>query len=108
MNNSCGIEPEVLFANEQVEFCGQPIGIVVAKSEVDARLGAKLVKIKYTNIKKPILTIEQALEEKSFHKHPFVADHSKGDAETAIKNSIHQINGEYRMNATQFNFFLEV
>lgn len=108
MNNILSVTPEPLFAENLIEFCGQPIGIVVAKTEAEAQAAANNVNIKYTNIKKPIITIDEAIEAKSFNFHPLVSDHTKGDAEEAIKNSKNQISGEFRVDSSQYNFFLEV
>lgn len=108
MNNFLTVQPEVLFADKEVEFFDQPIGLVVAKTEAEARAAAKIVKVNYLNVKKPILTIEEAIEAKSIHSHPWVKDMTKGDAAEAISKSKHQIKGEFRIDSTQFNFYLEV
>jgi xanthine dehydrogenase/oxidase len=108
MNNFLSVQPELLFAEGKVEFHSQPIGLVVAQTEAEAAAAARMVKIEYTDVRKPILTIDDALEAKSFLSHPLLSDKTKGDAETAIKNSKHQIAGEYHLNSTQYNFFLEV
>lgn len=108
MNNAFSAAPEVLFAENLVEYYGQPIGLVVAKSQDDARSATKLVKVTYSNVKKPILTIEDALAAKSFHNYPYEKDLNKGDATSAIENSKHKITGEFNIASTQFNFYLEV
>lgn len=108
MNNILSFVPETLLANGFVEYYGQPIGVLVAKTEAEAQAAAKMVRVKYTDVKKPILKIEEAIEAKSFHQHPHISDRKKGDAETAIQNSKHRVKGEYRVDSSQYNFFLEV
>uniref|UniRef100_A0A914VPR6 Aldehyde oxidase/xanthine dehydrogenase a/b hammerhead domain-containing protein n=1 Tax=Plectus sambesii TaxID=2011161 RepID=A0A914VPR6_9BILA len=56
-----------VFAIEQVTFYGQPIGAVIAKDAETARRAANKVKVTYEDLK-PLVTIEQAFEAKSFHK----------------------------------------
>lgn len=43
-----------------MKYYSQPIGIIVAESEILAQKAAKLVKVTYTNVRKPILTIKEA------------------------------------------------
>ncbi|XP_018394484.1 PREDICTED: xanthine dehydrogenase/oxidase-like [Cyphomyrmex costatus] len=56
-------EDELLFAEEDVLYAGQPIGVIVAEMHNLANEAAKLVQIKYTESPKtkPIITIEDAI-----------------------------------------------
>jgi len=56
-----------LFASSSVNYNGQPVGLIVATDENVARVGAKLVKITYTNSVTPVATIQQAIQAQSFH-----------------------------------------
>lgn len=107
-NNPLSVGAEQLFADGVVEYYGQPIGLIVARTELEAREATKLVKVTYSDVKKPILTIDDAINENAFASHPYLADLTKGDAKTAIENSKHQIDGEFRLDSSQFNFYLEV
>lgn len=71
-----GVEP--LFADKEVLYCGQPVGLVVADSHETAKKAARLVKVKYSDVKKPILDIFEAMKENSFHAKPSCGDLVRG------------------------------
>ena len=50
-----------MFAEREIVFAGQAIGLIVAEDRLTALRAAALVKVNYRNIQKPILTIDQAL-----------------------------------------------
>lgn len=54
---------EVLLCEKEVQFYGQPAGIIVADKEKTANKAAMLVKVKYSSEskKKPLLTIEDVM-----------------------------------------------
>lgn len=56
-------EDEILFAEKDVLYAGQPVGVIVADTHNLANEAAKLVKIKYSESlkRKPIITVEDAL-----------------------------------------------
>lgn len=56
---------EQLFRTQEVTSTGQPLGIVVAETLEAAEKAARLVKVKYEDLK-PIITVEDAIEAKSF------------------------------------------
>lgn len=60
------INDEILFAEKDVIYAGQPVGVIVAETHNLANEAAKLVEIKYSETlkKKPVITIEDALESK--------------------------------------------
>ena len=65
--------------------------------------------MKYTNIQKPVLDIEEAIELGSFHRDtpPGIELETKmGDAETVYSSSQHQITGDVRLGS-QYHFFME-
>jgi xanthine dehydrogenase/oxidase len=96
---------EELFAEDFVSFTGQPIGLVVAETFREANYAASLVKVTYKDIKKPILTIDEALEANSFHAKIY-ADLVVGNVDEAIQNSANKLSGDLR-SAGQYHFYLE-
>ena len=55
-----------IFSKEKVEFFGQPLFAVAAKSTELARKAVLKAKVKYKNLK-PIVTIEDALKKITFY-----------------------------------------
>ncbi|CAG0880344.1 unnamed protein product [Cyprideis torosa] len=53
---------EEVLCSKNVLFAGQPVALVLAKSRDLAIKAAKLVKVKYSNVQKPILSIRDALD----------------------------------------------
>lgn len=99
---------EPVFAEEEVNFIGQPIALIVAKTADIARKAAKLVKVKYEELPS-ILSIKQAIEENSFF--PYNHTMISGDPDSyfnGTKNdtNIHIIEGEMSING-QSHFYLE-
>ncbi|KAB7507056.1 hypothetical protein Anas_02025, partial [Armadillidium nasatum] len=61
----------LVFADEELKYHGQAIGVVVAETRELAKAAAKLVEVSYEEGGKPILTIKQAMEtEDKYHKAP--------------------------------------
>ncbi|KAL6240662.1 hypothetical protein RBB50_012372 [Rhinocladiella similis] len=60
---------EPLFADGVVQSHGQVIGLVYAATALQAQKAARLVKVVYEELP-PILTIDEAIEAKSFFDHP--------------------------------------
>jgi len=56
-------QPEYVFCEGHVEYAGQAIGFVVAENPGLARQAAAAVKVTYKNLKKPVLTIKEALKD---------------------------------------------
>jgi len=57
------IVDELLFAEKDVLYAGQPVGVIAAETHNLANEAAKLVEIKYTDTlkRKPVISIEDAL-----------------------------------------------
>lgn len=55
-------EEEEIFCSGRVAFAGQIIGLVIARTQMEAIRAAKLVQVTYKDLQKPILTIKEALE----------------------------------------------
>jgi xanthine dehydrogenase/oxidase len=66
--NSWGsvVKDEPWFATDRVLSHGQPIGLVYAETALKAQDAARAVKVEYEDLK-PILTIDDAIEAKSFY-----------------------------------------
>ncbi|XP_053383995.1 uncharacterized protein LOC123535767 isoform X2 [Mercenaria mercenaria] len=97
--------PEEVLCSGQVMYAGQAVAIVVADNEDTAFTAAKAVKVTYTDVKPPVLTIEEAVKAKMIF--PDVAkDIVVGDAEGAIGKSAHVISGSIKCG-TQYHFSME-
>lgn len=96
---------EILFAEDYINYTGEPIGMVVAETYYQAVQAAKAVKITYKERKKPILSMKQAIEVGSFNSER-PGDIVKGDAVAAINNAAHVITGEDEIGA-QFHIYME-
>ncbi len=103
--NNVGVveKGEPVFPEEEVEFFGQPVCAVIAKDYFTARKCAKLVKIKYIE-KKPILTIEEAIEKNSFFKPQL--NINRGNVKKGFKESQFVIEGKLE-TPIQEHFYLE-
>lgn len=106
-----GAYPDPIFVEGRVKYAGQPIGLMVAKDRDTAYRAAKLVIVEYEDVKKPILTIKEALKAGRHHmamniflgkSEPFTF----GDAEEAMKTAKHTLTGEMSQG-TQFHFNME-
>nr|QEO19121.1 rosy [Rhagovelia antilleana] len=104
--NRCGpIEhDEEIFASEKVMCQGQVIGAIIAKDQQTAQRANKLVKITYEDLKPLIITIEDAIREKSFLDE--IRTIKNGDCESAFKTVDHILEGEVRVGG-QEHFYLE-
>lgn len=94
---------EVFFAEGEVHTAGQAIAMVLATSALKAQEAARAVKIEYEELP-AVLTIEEAVEQESFH--PLYREIKKGDTEAAFKNCDHVFTGTVRMGG-QEHFYLE-
>lgn len=100
------IGPERLFAEGKVEYIGDTVGLIVAKSRKVAEYAARLVKIEYKedSNESPIVTIEQAIERNSFFD--IKNEIKKGNFEEAWENAKYRFEGTTRTGA-QEHFYLE-
>ncbi|XP_031555377.1 xanthine dehydrogenase/oxidase-like [Actinia tenebrosa] len=97
------VADELVFYNEEVTSTGQVIGAIVAETQAQAQRAAKAVKIEYEDLPR-ILTIEEAIEAKSFFEPSMKIEN--GDLEKGFVQSDHVIEGEMRTGA-QEHFYLE-
>eukprot|EP00112_Aurelia_sp_Birch-Aquarium-sp1_P026163 Seg91.7 transcript_id=Seg91.7/GoldUCD/mRNA.D3Y31 product="Xanthine dehydrogenase" protein_id=Seg91.7/GoldUCD/D3Y31 len=94
-----------IMASKEIGYHGQPVGLVVADSPRNAEKIAKLVKVEYENVERPITTLKEAIEKEKFHRQRFPGT-KVGDTEEAFKTSDHVIEGEIGSGA-QHNFYIE-
>jgi xanthine dehydrogenase large subunit len=98
---------EPFLADDRVEFVGQPIAIIVARTRDEARRAARKAKFDLVE-ETPILTIDQAIAANSLLKAPTVI--SRGNARQALEAATHKagfrVRGEGEIGA-QEHFYLE-
>ncbi|XP_076048889.1 uncharacterized protein LOC143029787 [Oratosquilla oratoria] len=82
--------PEETFASSKVVYYDQPIGIVVAKTWEIAQEGASKVRVTYKDVKKPVLTIQEALKTAPEQQPP---PYIVGDVDAALASAPHVITG---------------
>ncbi|TKW31510.1 hypothetical protein SEVIR_2G111100v4 [Setaria viridis] len=101
---------EPLFGGPIAEFAGQALGVVIAETQRHADMAAKQAVVEYDteDLKPPILTVEQAVENNSYFNVPDVfypkqvGDFSKGMAEAD-----HKILSTEVKLASQYYFYME-
>ncbi|PYH45286.1 putative xanthine dehydrogenase HxA [Aspergillus saccharolyticus JOP 1030-1] len=94
---------ELFFAVDEVNTAGQPIGMILATSAKIAEEAARAVKVEYEDLPM-ILSIEEAIEAKSFFEHYRYIQ--SGDVESAFEKAAHVFTGESKMGG-QEHFYLE-
>ncbi|XP_066268462.1 uncharacterized protein [Branchiostoma lanceolatum] len=98
-------QPEEILCSGEVLYAGQPVALVVADTQSHADAMAKAVKVTYTDLKPPILTIQDAIAAQSF----FPSNDQeviKGDAEGAIAAASRVVTGEVSCDS-QYHFYME-
>ncbi|KAL5197520.1 hypothetical protein ABZP36_001032 [Zizania latifolia] len=101
---------EALFGDPIAEFAGQALGVVIAETQRYADMAAKQAVVEYStdDLKPPILTVEQAVQNNSYFTVPpnlypkQVGDFSKGMAEAD-----HKIISAKVKLASQYYFYME-
>ncbi|XP_024541348.1 xanthine dehydrogenase/oxidase isoform X2 [Selaginella moellendorffii] len=101
-------EFEEVFAASDILYCGQAVGLVVAKSKRVADYAATLVDVQYMDIKKPIITIEDAVSANSFfHNKDRELEFQQGSVTEAFSDSeAILIEGQVSVG-NQYHFHLE-
>ena len=95
---------EIFFAVDEVFTVGQPIGLIMADTEPQAREAARVVRVDYEDLP-AILSIEEAIEHNSFFPH-YRFIRSGGDMDEAFAAADHVFEGVARMGG-QEHFYLE-
>lgn len=97
------LHDEPVLADGETQFVGQPVALVLATSVKAARVAARRVKLVCDDLP-PVLDAEAALAAGSFMLPP--AQVRLGDADTAIADAAHRLQGELRIGG-QEHFYLE-
>jgi xanthine dehydrogenase molybdopterin binding subunit/xanthine dehydrogenase small subunit len=95
---------EILLADKEVFFHGQIIALVVGETQELCRNAAAKIIVEYEPLA-PILKIEDAIAQNSFHTEPnFIR---RGEIKSALENSPQILDGEFYL-AGQEHFYLEM
>ncbi len=94
---------EPVFPSHTVQYVGQVIGLVVARTAMQARRAARLVGVRIEALP-AILTVSAALKAQSFVLPPVVV--RRGDASAALNGATHRLSGTLRVGG-QEHFYLE-
>jgi len=92
-----------MFAEREIEYWGQSVFSVVAETVDAARRAAECVVIEY-DAKPPIISIDEAMDVRSFLEEPFTM--TCGDAAQAIADAPHTVTGQIYIGG-QEHFYLE-
>ncbi len=94
---------EILLADKEVSYHGQIVALVVGETQEACRAAAEKVVVEYEPLS-PIFTIQDAIEQKSFHTE---ANHvERGDFLRAFADSPFTLEGEFAIGG-QDHFYLE-
>ncbi len=94
---------DYIFPTKKVEYYGQPLFAVAAKTTELARKAVLKAKISYKTLK-PIITIKDALKNKNYISKP--KNISKGNSNIAIRDSKNFLKGSFN-TGSQEHFYLE-
>ncbi|XP_046583492.1 indole-3-acetaldehyde oxidase-like [Haliotis rubra] len=96
---------EELFCSGDVKHAGQQIGFIVAESQSLAEEASRQVSVTYTDTKTPILSVQDAILNNSYHANP-LKETRIGAPEDAMAASISTVEGQCTME-NLFHFYLE-
>uniref|UniRef100_A0A1Y1MI51 xanthine dehydrogenase n=2 Tax=Photinus pyralis TaxID=7054 RepID=A0A1Y1MI51_PHOPY len=99
--------PNAVFVEKTVTSHGQVLGAIIAESQAIAQSAARRVKVTYEELEPVIISIEDAIEHKSYFTdvtNPCVAE--KGNVDEIFRTAPHIIHGESR-SGKQEHFYLE-
>jgi xanthine dehydrogenase molybdopterin binding subunit len=95
---------EILLADKEIFYHGQIVALVVGENQEFCRNAAAKIIVEYEPLA-PILQIEDAIAQNSFHTEPnFIR---RGDVHLALKNSPQILEGEFYLGG-QEHFYLEM
>jgi len=99
-----GLNDEPVFADKTIEFYGQPLFAVIAKTREQARRAAKLAIVTHTK-RNPVVDVVEAIDAGYPHvTSPLTLNY--GDVKKGLKNSPRRLQGEMRVGG-QDHFYLE-
>ncbi|CAL1529227.1 unnamed protein product [Lymnaea stagnalis] len=96
---------EEIFATKQISYCGQTVGLILAKTASLAKAAARKVKVTYTDLQKPVTNLEESIalgKEFDYETKETVV----GKPDDAWKNVEKTVEGEVRMGG-QFHYYIE-
>ncbi|GLJ16643.1 hypothetical protein SUGI_0285660 [Cryptomeria japonica] len=99
------IDYELVFASKRVHYYGQAVGLIVAKTKSIADAASKLVHVIYTDVVKPILTIEDAIKSNSFFDNRAL-EFQRGNVASSFRSDEVIVEGEVSIGH-QYHFHLE-
>ncbi len=94
---------EPLFATDEILFHGQVVALVVGESIKACRAAAALVEVEYEPLT-PIISLEQAMAQGSYHTDPHTL--ARGDCPAALAAASLKLEGEFTLGG-QEHFYLE-
>ncbi|XP_052797561.1 xanthine dehydrogenase/oxidase-like isoform X2 [Mya arenaria] len=94
-----------MLASQKVEYCGQPVAIVLAADYGTALGAVYAVKVTYSGVTKPVLSLDDAIQQKSFFPKQ-CDDLVVGDPDGAIAQSAKKLSGTISMGH-QYHFHME-
>ena len=98
-----GNNDDPVFAPGLVQHHGQSLFAVAAETMLQARKAARLAEVTYRD-KPAVLTVDEAMDARSFLADPFTL--GRGDPDAAISAAPHRLKGRVRMGG-QEHFYLE-
>ncbi|PAA89674.1 hypothetical protein BOX15_Mlig009048g2 [Macrostomum lignano] len=109
-NNEYGIDlsDDRIFADAEVRFHGETVAAVVATDRELARRASHLVRVEYADIRKPIVTISDAIREGSYFPEKLCRWLRRGgDVDSALaERAAHVVEGEVCIGG-QEHFYME-
>ena len=99
-----GVEEEI-FSSGKVNYAGQSLGLIVAKTREIALEAARKVKVVYENEGPVVCTLDQAMEDPAnIVSGGYTMEY--GDVNSAISGADHVIQGRFKMGS-QYHFHIE-
>ncbi|KAH3765871.1 xanthine dehydrogenase/oxidase [Pelomyxa schiedti] len=92
-----------IFAQNAVEYVGQPIALVLASTRHQARCASQAVEVQYRNVSPAVLTFPQALQKRAFLGESLRISNMKGEEPPP---SQHVIEGTVELGS-QAHFYME-
>ncbi|XP_062514370.1 uncharacterized protein LOC134189984 isoform X2 [Corticium candelabrum] len=105
-NTLSGFAPQLLFAEKESQYAGQPLLLVLADTQVHADAAARAIRVTYKSHGKPIVTLEQAIKAGSLFHDDQAKAIKKGDPADALRKSAHRISGQVSAGS-QYHFSME-
>lgn len=97
---------EILFEKDKVTSYGRLLGAIAGDNQSIAQKASKLVKVEYEELIPVIVTLEDAIEQKSFFP-GYPKEYVNGDFEKEFMEADHVVEGQVR-TGSQEHFYLEM